>query len=138
LGKKYLVLPYKKEASFSKYIPALDGFRLVDAKSDKNVTVVIGEKAGVYHRFIIVFEKNYQSFDIRETKDIAYNGINFAVLDNGFCILLSSPTEIELFVKANHYETLTDPPFDADMGLFTTPDGFFFVMNNSIHQLSRK
>jgi hypothetical protein len=138
LGKKYLVLPYRKEASFSKYIPALDGFRIVEAKSDKNVTVVIAEKGGKYHRFIIVFEKNYQSFSVREVPDVAYDEINFAVLDNGLCMLLASPTEMELFVKADQYETMTDPPFDADMPLFATPDGFFFINGNSIHQVRKK
>jgi hypothetical protein len=138
LGKKYLVLPYRKEACFSKYIPALDGFRIVEAKSDKNVTVVIAEKGGKYHRFIIVFEKNYQSFSVREVPDVAYDEINFAVLDNGLCMLLASPTEMELFVKADQYETMTDPPFDADMPLFATPDGFFFINGNSIHQVRKK
>ena len=138
LGKKFITIPFKQGACFSKYIPNLDGFRVVDAKCDKNVAVVVAEKSGKYHRFIIVFDKNYQSFEIRETADISYDEINFAVLNNGFCILLSSPTELELFVKANQYETLPDPPLDANMELFTTQDGFFFLNGNSIYQLKRK
>jgi hypothetical protein len=138
LGKKYLTLPYKKEFCFSKYIPNLDGFRVVDAKSDKTVTVVLAERGGVYHKFVIVFDKSYQNFEVREVKDIAYDEINFAVMENGLCVLLSSPTEMELFVKANQFETLTDPPFDANMKLFATVDGFFFTNGNSIHQLKRK
>ena len=138
LGKKYLTLPYKQDASFSKYIPALDGYRVIDAKGDKNIIVVLAEKAGKYSRFIIVFEKNYQSFEVREVADVSYDKINFAVLDNGLCMLLASPTELELFVKASVYETMIDPPFDADMPLFATPDGFFFILNNSIHQIRKK
>lgn len=137
LGKKYIVLPYKTGACFSKYVSQLDGYRIVDAKCDKNVIVVLAEKNSKYDRFIIVFEKNYQTFEVRVVNDVAYDEINFAVLDNGFCILLSSPTEMELFAKANQYETMTDPPFDANMQLFTTPDGFFFINGNSIHQLKR-
>lgn len=138
LGKKYLTLPYKLGSAFSKHIPHLDGYRIVDAKSDKTVTVVLAEKKGVYDRFVIVFDKKYNDFQVRETKDVAYDTINFAVMDNGMCILLASPSECELFSTATQYETLPNPPFDATMKLFTTPDGIFIVNGNSIHQIRRK
>lgn len=138
LGKKYLVLPYKMGSSFSKHIPQLDGYRIVDAKSEKTVTIVVAEKKGVYDRFIIVFDRKYTDFKVRVETDIAYDAINFAVMDNGLCVLLANPDEIELFSTADQYETLTDPPFDATMKLFTTPDGIFFVNGNSIHQIKRK
>jgi len=138
LGKKYLTIPYKLGSAFSKHIPQLDGYRIVDAKSDKTVTIVLAEKGGTYDRFIIVFDKKFSDFQVREVKDVAYDTINFAVMDNGLCILLASPTEIELFATATQYETLTNPPFDATMKLFTTPDGIFFINGNSIHQIKRK
>jgi hypothetical protein len=138
LGKKYLTIPYATGASFSKHIPALDEFRIIDAKSDKTVTVVLGEKNGKYNRFIIVFDKEYKDFEVREVKDVAYAKINFAVHPGGFCMLLASATELELFIKADKYEIIADPPFDFDMPLFATNDGFFFINNNSIHQVKRK
>lgn len=138
LGKKYLTLPYKLGSSFSKHIPQLDGYRIVDAKSDKTVTVVLAEKGGQYDRFVIVFDRKFTQCDVRKTDDVAYDTINFATMDSGLCILLSSPTELELFSTAAQYEVLTNPPFDATMRLFTTPDGFFFVNGNSIHQIRRK
>lgn len=138
LGKKFLTLPYKLGSAFSKHIPQLDSYRVVDAKSDKTVTVILAEKGGVYDRFIIVFDKKFTDFQVREVKDVTYDTINFAVMDNGLCILLASPTEIELFATATQYETLTNPPFDATMRLFTTPDGIFFINGNSIHQIKRK
>jgi hypothetical protein len=138
LGKKYLTLPYKLGSSFSKHVPELDGYRIVDAKSDKTVTVVIAEKGGQYDRFIIVYDRKFTQSGIRKVEDVAYDTINFAVMENGLCILLASDTEMELFSTAAQYEVLTNPPFDATMKLFTTPDGFFFVNGNSIHQIRRK
>ena len=138
LGKKYLTIPYKLGSAFSKHIPALDGYRIVDAKSDKTVTVVLAEKGGTYDRFTIVFDRKFNDFQVRETKDVAYDTINFATMDNGLCILLSNPSEIELFSTASQYETLPNPPFDSTMKLFTTSDGIFFVNGNSIHQIRRK
>lgn len=138
LGKKYLTLPYDLDKSFSKYLPNLDNVRIIDAKSDKNITVVIGEEKGKYNRYVIVFDKKYQKFEIRVDEDIAYEPINFAVLENGLCMLLVDQNQIQLFSTAYQFETLNDPPFDSSMPLFATSKGFFFINDNSIHQLSRK
>lgn len=138
LGKPYLTIASRKGAAFSKHLPQLDGYRIIEAKSDKWVTVIIGEKKGQYDRFIIVFSKDYSSFDIRKVEDVAYDTINFTVMDNGLCALLASPTELELFVNNKNVEVLADPPFDATMKLFSTPDGIFFTNDNSIHQIKKK
>jgi len=138
MGKKYLTIPFKLNNSFSKYIPQLDGFRVISAKSDKNVTVILAEKAGVYHRFIIIFDRKFADFKVREVKDVAYDEINFAVMDNGLCILLSSQTELELFSSVDQVEVINNPPFDSSMKLFTTSDGIFFINGTSIHQIKRK
>jgi hypothetical protein len=138
LGKTYLTLPYKKGACFSKHIPMLDGYRVVEAKSEKTVTVVLAEKKGKYDRFVIVFTKDYSAFDVRKVEDVAYDTINFCVLDNGMCALLASPTELELFVSNAKVEVLNDPPIDSTMKLFGTTDGIFFISDNTVHQLKRK
>lgn len=138
LGKKYLTVPYALGRSFSKYLPGLDHVRILDAKSDKNVTVIIGEEKGKYNRYVVVFDRKYQSMDIRVDEDVPYEPINFAVLDNGLCLLLVAGDQIQLFSTATQYETLDDPPFDSSMPLFATPKGFFFINGNTIHQIKRK
>jgi len=138
LGKMFLTLPYKLGSCFSKPIPQLNGYRVVGAKSDKTVTVILGEKNGKYDRFIIIFDKSYTNFEVRKVDDVAYDTINFCVMDNGLCVLLASPTELELFSTASKYETLTNPPFDSTMKLLATSDGIFFINGNSLHQIRKK
>ena len=138
LGKKYLTIPYNIGKSFSKYLVGLDHVRIIDAKSDKNVTVLIGEEKGKFNRYVVVFDKKYQNFEIRVDEDIPYEPINFAVLDNGLCLLLTANDQIQLFSTANQFETLDDPPFDSSMPLFATPNGFFFINGSTIHQIKRK
>ena len=138
LGKTYLTIPYKQGSSFCKHVLELDKYRIVGAKSDKNVTVILGEHGGKYDRIIIVFKKDYQSFDIRIVHDVTYDTINLAVLENGICMLLASSTELELFIAAHKYETIIDPPIDSSMKLFAIDNGFFFINGNSIHQLKKK
>jgi hypothetical protein len=138
LGKMYLTLPYKLGSCFSKHIPQLDGYRLVSAKAEKNIVVVLGEKKGQFDRFIIIYDKAFTTCDVRKVDDVTYDTINFTVMDNGLCILLASDTELELFATASQCETLSNPPFDATMKLFSTSDGIFFINGNSFHQLKRK
>jgi hypothetical protein len=138
LGKMYLTLPYKLGSCFSKHIPQLDGYRLVSAKAEKNIVVVLGEKGGKFDRFIIIYDKAFTTCDVRKVDDVTYDTINFTVMDNGLCILLASDTELELFATASQCETLSNPPFDATMRLFSTSDGIFFINGNSFHQIKRK
>jgi hypothetical protein len=138
LGRYYITIPYKLGSCFSKHIPQFDGYRIIDAKSVKNVAVVIGEKQGQFDRFIVIYNKDYSSCDVRKVEDIAYNTINLTVMDNGLCILLASDDELELFATATQCETLSNPPIDSTMQLFSTSDGIFFINGNSFHQLRRK
>lgn len=138
LGKIYLTLPYKLGSCFSKHIPQLDDYRIVDAKAEKNIVVVVGEKKGQFDRIILIYNKNFDSCEVRKATDITYDGINFTVMDNGLCVLLASDDELELFSTAQKAETLTNPPVDATMRLFATSDGIFFINGNSFHQLKRK
>ncbi len=138
LGKMFITFPYKLGSCFSKHFPQLDGYRIISAKADKNIIIVLGEKAGQYDRFIIVFDKHYTKSDIRKVEDVAYDTINFCVMDNGLCALLASPTELELFATAQTCEVLANPPLDSTMKMLATPDGIFFINGNSLHQIRRK
>ena len=117
---------------------SIDGYRIVDAKAEKNVIVVIGEKKGQFDRLIIIYNKDYSTCDVRKTENVTYDTINFTVMDNGLCILLSADDELELFATATQAETLPNPPFDSTMKLFATSDGIFFINGNSFHQIKRK
>ena len=138
LGKMYLTLPYKLGSCFSRHVPQLDGYRIISAKADKNIVIVIAEKAGKYDHFILIFDKTYTNMDIRKNEDVGYDPINFAVLDNGLCAFLASPTELELFSNASKCEVMQNPPFDSTMKLLATQDGFFFINGNSLHQIKKK
>ena len=137
LGRWYVTIPYKLGSCFSKYIQALDKYRIIDAKSEKNITVIIAEKSGRYDRFVLIFDKNYHDLDIRKTEDVSYDKINFTVLDNGLCILLASPDELELFSTVTQAQTLSNPPFDSTMKLYSFNGEVFFTNQNSIHQLKK-
>jgi hypothetical protein len=136
LGRYYLTLPYKLGSCFSKHVPVLDGYRVIEAKGDKNVVVVIAEKNGRFDEFIIVFSKDYSTSDVRKIEDVTFNTINLAVGDNGLCLLLVDD-RLEVFASAQQVQVIDNPPFDTTMELFATSDGFFFTNGNSFHQVRK-
>ncbi len=138
LGKKYLTIPYEAGHCCSRYLPQLDGHRVIEAKSDKHFTVILTEKSGKYFRFIIDFAKNYETHSVREVPDVSYDTINFAVNEAGICVLLASPDKLELFKVAHNIQEIDNPPFDSTMPLVSTSEGLFFINGNSIHKIRKK
>jgi len=136
LGRKYISIPYALNKCLNKYIPQLDNYRIIDAKSEKNVTVIIGERGGVYNRFILVFDSNFLYFNVREVKDINYDAINFTVLETGLCVLLSNADEVELFKSNQSLKTINSPPFDSTMKLFDRNGKVFFINNDTVFSVS--
>lgn len=137
-GKAWLSVPYDKGRCLSKHIKEMDGFRILDAKGVKNFCVVVGEKKGKYHRFIIIFDSEYRQYTVREVPDINYDGINFTVSPGGVGVLLSNDSEVELFRDNTNINVITDPPFDAKMKLFCAPDGVHFINGTSIFKVTMK
>ena len=137
LGKTVITLPTDKGACITKFVPHLDGYRVLEAKSERNVIVVIAEKNGKYDQFIIVFKKDYTDFDIRKIEDVAYDTINMTVMGVGVCALLSSADELQLFMTNHKVEAIADPPFDSTMRLFSSHNAIYFTNGNTIHQLKK-
>jgi hypothetical protein len=131
LGKVWLTIPYAPGKSCSRPIRDLDGYRIIDARCERNICVVVAEKQNTYYRFILTFTPDFTSYTLRTDADICYEGINFAVLENGLCLLLSSDEELQVF-KGNTVHKFENPPLDANMRMFTKSGGVFFVNGNSV------
>ena len=131
LGKLWLTIPYAPGKACSRHIRELDGCRIIEARSEKSVCVLVGEKQNRYYRFILTFTADFTAYSVRTEADVAYDGINFTVLENGLCILLGAPDELQVF-KGNTVHKFADPPIDANMRLFTRSGGVFFLNGNSV------
>jgi hypothetical protein len=131
LGKLWVTIPYAPGKSCSRAIPELNGYRIIDARNEKNVCVLVGEKQNTYYRFILTFTADFAAYSVRTEADIAYEGINFTVLENGLCILLSGADELQVF-KGNEVHKFENPPIDANMRMFTKSGGVFFLNGNSV------
>lgn len=136
LGKTWLTLPYALGRCHSYNIPELNGFRVIEAKCERNVCVVIMERNGIYSRAFLEFTQDYASYTYREDKDVSYDGINATVLENGMCILLGSD-EIQLTRKGTTHK-ISDPPIGPNMRLFNKGVSVFFLNGTSVYSLKMK
>lgn len=139
LGRIYVTVPYALGRCCNLPCPALDGYRIVEAKGERTVVVVIGERKGVYTRFILSFKPDFSSFTVRSQPDISYDGINFTVLENGTCLLMTAPDKLEVSTGGNlQIREYDNPPLSSSMRLFNVSGSVFFTNGNTIHQIKMK
>lgn len=133
LGKMYVTVPYAAGRCSNRPVPALNGMRIVDAKGERNVVVVVAEKQGTYHRFILVYKPDFSEFKVIHQPDIAYDGINMTVLESGVYIIVSGDKML-----VNGTTEFDNPPLDANMKLFNVGGSAYFVNGNSIHRIKTR
>src|SRR5262249_28132141 len=96
LGAWYASFLPERLTCYQARIKEWDGYRLVDARCEKNVLIVVGMRSGRYDRFIFRFRREFEGYDARSQRDVDDTGINFAVLDSGICLSLAGE-DLELF-----------------------------------------
>ncbi len=136
LGKCYITLPYEKCKCVSEHIKELDGYRILEARSEKNICGVIAEKKGKYYRFIIVFDKTFISYAITKVDDVTYAPINLTVMPNGVCIMIAD-SDVHMF-KGSQLKVISDPPFDSSTKLFNISGQVFFIDDKKIYAVKMK
>jgi hypothetical protein len=123
-------------------IPELDHHKIIDAKYEKNVLVVIvARRSGEYDRFVFRFAPDYQKYDLRKVENITYTGINFTVNDVGVCTLLNEEEKIEAFSNkkdAGTVKILDDPAIESDMRLYHSGTKIVFTRANKLYSITMR
>lgn len=97
LGTFYASIFPERGKHYQINIPELKGFRVIDAKYDSKVLMVIANKNNEYSRFIFRFSNDFTLYDCRILNNIDISNINFTVLDNGTVVSIKEDQNIELF-----------------------------------------
>jgi len=117
----------------------LKGYRIVDARYDRGVLMVVGEKQGQYDRLVFRFED--AEYDVRVVENITPAGLNFVVLDSGVAVCLNEDEKLEMF-KADHRSRklsyLEDPVLGGDMMLARVKGQLHFYRGNKLYKMSMK
>jgi len=122
-------------------IPELDHNKIVDAKYEKNVLVVIvARRSGEYDRYVFRFNSDYQKYDLRKVENITYTGLNFTVNDIDVCTL-HEEEKLEAFSNkkdAGTVKVLDDPALESDMRLYHDGTKIMFTRGNKLHSIAMR
>jgi len=122
-------------------IPEMKGYQVIDAKYEKNILVVIGNKKGKYDKFIFKLSEDFKKYELRKVDDISYSGINFTVLDNGVVIYVNEDEDIEIFVNKmgkNNVKVIDSKSISGDMRLYSDGVKVIFAEKEKMYRIQMK
>lgn len=138
LGSYYVSVFPESSMCYQYHLVDLDGYKIVNAKYENGILIVIGFNNGVYDRFVYSIYKN--NLVLRIVRDLQSSGINFTVLDNGICILINDLDDVEIFsVKnINKVKCIQDNIIHSGMKLFHDGNSVLFTNNKKLFNLKMK
>lgn len=141
LGSWFASFFPRSGASYQVKLEELTGYKIIDAKFDTRVLMVIGSRGGKYDKFVYKFRFDFSSYVLWEEKDVVYSGINFVCLDNGVCAHINEAEELVLFSSSparDDMKKIVDPMIGGDMRLFKRGNGVLFARGKQLCKLSMK
>ena len=138
LGKCWVAIPYQPGKCFNGPISELDGLRVIDAKFEHHVLMVIAEKSGQYNRYTICFDETMSKYTCRIEDNVNSTVISFTCLNNSICVHLVDDDSIELFRTNDKVKTVKNPPITTNMRLVNDSTGIIFINKNGLYSLKLK
>jgi len=141
LGSVFVSLFPRSHAGYQVQVKDLDSYKIVDAKADGRVLMVIGAKGGRYDRLIFRFDEEFSSYDLRTVSDITPAGLNFVTLASGICVSLTEDEHLEAFSAhkgATSIRAVEDEALGNDMRLLKVGGAAGFARGDKVYKVSLK
>jgi hypothetical protein len=140
LGSVYVSLLTAPGVAHQVRIKELDEYRVLEAKYDGGVLMVVGTKGGKYDRLIFRFASD-NTYDIRKVEDITPTGLNFVTLDSGVCVCLTEEEKLELFSAkrgSTAVKVVEDKALSGDMILGKKAGTLLFARGDKVYTMRMK
>jgi hypothetical protein len=121
-------------------VKELDAYKVLDAKFDSGVLMVIGAKGGKYDRLVLRFDPD-DTYDVRVVADITPAGLNFVTLDSGICVCLTEEEKLEVFKASKGHSAMKvveDKTLGSDMRLFKQGGAVLFSRGGKVYRMKMK
>jgi serine/threonine protein kinase len=132
--KCHLAIPYAKGLCANVHVKELDGFRIIDARHEGNISGFIAEKSGNLWRYILIFDKGFYKYEVWAEQLNGVCEINFSVLPNGLNILADDGKIILFKDKANKKE-FNNAPVDTSTRFYHNGMDVYFVDENKLYKI---
>jgi len=121
-------------------IPELAGHKVLDAKFDNGVLMVIAANTqGNHDKFIFRFEAGFKSYDVRVQENVQVSEINFTVLDTGVVLHMTDTGILEVFKAhpgAKDVIEIDDQAIDTDCILLKNGSQAMFARGEKLYKSS--
>ncbi len=141
IGSIFVSILDRSQANYQLRIPELDNHKIIDAKYDNGVLMVVGIKKGKYDRFIFRFDGKFLKYDMRVIEDISLTGLNFITLDSGICVSLTEEEKLEIFsrkIGSNKVKVIEDDILGNDMSLVKYKSRVAFIRDNKLYNMTMR
>jgi hypothetical protein len=141
LGTYYATFCPSPKSSYSVKISEIDNkSKVVDAKFDYGVLMILASKNSKYNKYTIRFAENFNTYVCWTDSDIDYYSLNFAVLDTGVCAEINEEEDLVLFAAkpVGNKKVVKDPQLSHDMKLFADKNNLMFYQANKIFNMKMK
>jgi len=119
-------------------IRELDGLRVIDAKYEGKILMMVAVDKGQYNRFTFAINDDWQTYSVTKKENITYVGLNFVVLDNSICININEDENIEMFQKITNIKIVKDDIVNNGMLLCHKGATALFTKENAIYSVTMK
>jgi hypothetical protein len=139
LGATYVSVFPTQGASLQFRVPELDRAKIVDAKYDGGVLMVLAARKGTYDRYVFRVDSESE-YDVRVVKDVTPSGLNFVTLDGpGICVCLTEESKLEVFSVQKGYSKINvveDKALHGGMRLYKSGGKVVFATGTKLYSLS--
>jgi hypothetical protein len=110
-----LAIPYEIGMCVNVLVPELDGYRVIDARSEGHVVVLIAEKGGVYWKCVLCFDHYFSGYVLKK-QEVDLHAINMISLPSGIYVM-ADDDKVVLF-KDKMSKEMKNAPIDASTQMY--------------------
>jgi hypothetical protein len=132
--KCHLAIPFARGLCANIHVKELDGYRIIEAKHEGFVTVLLAEKGGDFYRYILCFDKNFSTYDPWVEHLNGFVSINFIGLDNGLNVM-ADDEKVTLFKDKSAKKEIKKTPVDSSKRLCHHGMDVYFIDGTKLYRL---
>ena len=122
-------------------IPELNKYKIVDAKYDSKVLMVVGfnRDKKCYDRLVFRFSPNWKTYDCRKIADVPISILNFTVNNKGICVCINEEDKLEVFLNQEDnllLKIIESANIKQDMCLYSVDHEIQFTHGDTLYSLT--
>lgn len=129
----HLAIPYEKGLCANIHVKELDGYRIIDAKHEGLVTVLMAEKHGDYFKYVLSYDDDLSKYGIWSEKVDSLHAINFVALPNKLNLMVDD--EKAVLFKDSDRKEMKNSIIEASTRLYHDGMTVFFTDGEKLYQV---